>query len=55
MVEDVYVCEDQGWYTLVVIVGDYLLVYFLVWSDVTSGSIRGYSVGLRVSGRKICH
>ena len=30
MVEEVYVWEDRGWYGLVVQVGDYLLVYFLV-------------------------
>ncbi len=33
-----------GWYGLVAQVGGYLLVYFLLGSDVTSGSSRGYSV-----------
>ncbi len=36
----------RGWYGLVVQVGDYLLVYFWLGSDVTSGSSRGYSVVL---------
>ena len=44
MVEDVYVCEDRGWYCLVAVVGGYLLVYFLLDYDVTSGSTEGYSV-----------
>ena len=46
MVEDIYVCEDQRWYCLVELVGDYLLIYFLLDCDVTSGSNEGYSVGL---------
>jgi hypothetical protein len=46
MVDDVYVWEDGGWYVLVAQVGGYLLVYFFVWSDVTPGSTRGYSVDL---------
>ena len=46
MTEDIYVFEDQGWYGLVALDGGYLLVYFLLGSDVTSGSTRGYSVGL---------
>jgi hypothetical protein len=37
MVEDIYVCEDRGWYVLVTLVGGYLLVYFFLWSDVTHG------------------
>jgi hypothetical protein len=41
-----YVCEDQRWYCLVELVGDYLLVYFLLDCDVTSGSNEGYSVRL---------
>jgi hypothetical protein len=45
MSEDIYVFEDQGWYRLVVLVGDYLLVYFLLDSDITSGSSEGYSGG----------
>jgi len=44
MVEDVYFCEDRGWYCLVALVGDYLLVYFLLDYDVSSGSTEGYSV-----------
>ncbi len=40
-----YVCEDQGWYCLVVLVGDYLLVYFLLDCDITSVSSEGYSGG----------
>ena len=46
MVEDVCVCEDRGWYGLVVQVGGYVLVYFLLSSEVTAGSTREYSVGL---------
>ena len=45
MVEDIYVCEDRGWYVLVALVGDYLLAYFFLWSDVTPWRTRGYSVG----------
>ncbi len=33
MTEDLYVFEGRGWCCLVVPVGDYLLVYFLVWFD----------------------
>jgi hypothetical protein len=39
--------RDRGWYGLVDQVGDYLLVYFLLGSDVTSGNSRRYSVGVR--------
>jgi hypothetical protein len=46
MTEDIYVCENQGWYCLVVLVGGYLLVYFLLDYDVTSGSSEGYGVGV---------
>ena len=28
MVEDIYVCEERGWYCLVALVGDYLPVYY---------------------------
>ena len=35
-------------YDLVTQVGDYLLVYFLLGSDVTSGSTRGCSADLRL-------
>ena len=45
MVEDIYVCQDQGWYCLVVLVGDYLLVYYLLDCDITSVSSEGYSGG----------
>ena len=45
MDEDIHVCEDQGWYCLVDLVGDYLLVYFLLDCDITSGSSEGYSGG----------
>jgi hypothetical protein len=38
MSEDICVCEDQGWYCLVALVGDYLLVYFLLHYDITSGN-----------------
>ena len=34
-----------GWYDVVAQVSGYLVVYFLLLSDVTRGSIRGYSVG----------
>ncbi len=33
MVEDIYFCEDRGWYCLVELVGDYLLVYFFLSND----------------------
>ena len=46
MTEDTYVCEDQGWYCLVALVGDYLLVYFLLDCDITSGSSEGYTGGV---------
>ena len=48
MVEDVYVWEDRGWYGLVDQVVGNLLVYFLLSSDLTEGSTRGYSVGFRL-------
>ena len=44
MVEDVYVCEGRRWYGIVALVDDYLLVYFLLGSDVSSGSTKGYNV-----------
>ncbi len=47
MVEDVYVCEGRRWYGLVALVDDYLLVYFLLGSDVSSGSTEGYRVDVR--------
>jgi hypothetical protein len=46
MSEDICVCEDQGWYCLVALVGDYLLVYFLLDCDITSGSSEGYTGGV---------
>jgi hypothetical protein len=46
LAEDINVCEGQRWYCLVALVGGYLLVYFLLDCDVTSGSNEGYSVGL---------
>ena len=45
MAKDIYVYEDQGWYSLVTLDGGYLLVYFLLGYDVTLGSCEGYSVG----------
>jgi hypothetical protein len=45
MTEDIYVCEDQGWYCLVALVDGYLQVYFLLDCDITSGSNEGYSGG----------
>jgi hypothetical protein len=45
MAKDIYVYEDQGWYSLVPLDGGYLLVYFLLGYDVTLGSCEGYSVG----------
>jgi hypothetical protein len=45
MAEDIYVFEDQGRYGLVALVGGYLLVYFLLDYDITSGSSEGYSGG----------
>jgi hypothetical protein len=43
MSEDIYVCE--GWYGLVALAGGYLLVYFLLDSDITSGNSEGYTGG----------
>ncbi len=45
MFKDIYVFEDQGWYCLVVLVGDYLLIYFLLDYDITSGTSEGSSGG----------
>ncbi len=42
MTEDIYIFEDQGWYCLVAVVGGYLLVYFLLDCDITSGSSEGF-------------
>ena len=36
--------RDRGWYGLVSQVGAYLLVFFLLDSDITPGSTRGYIV-----------
>jgi len=47
MVEDVYVCEGRRWCGLVALVDGYLLVYFLLGSDVSSGSTEGYRVDVR--------
>jgi hypothetical protein len=33
--------EDRRWCCLVVLVGDYLLVYFFLWSDVNSKENKG--------------
>jgi hypothetical protein len=41
MVEDIYVCEDRGWFCLVVLVSDYLLVYFFLSNDGNSMEKKG--------------
>ncbi len=41
MAEDVYVREDRRWCRLVVLVCDYLLVYFFLSSDVKSMENKG--------------
>jgi len=35
MVEDIYVCEDRGWYCLVALVGAYVLVIFFLWTKLS--------------------
>ena len=56
MVEDLYVCEDRGWCCLVVLVGDYLLVYFFLWFDVNIMENKGVQCGRPVvPDVKCCH
>ena len=45
MVEDIYVCEDRGWYCLVALVSGYLLVYFFLSNDGNSMEKKGVQCG----------
>ena len=50
-----YVFQDQGWYGLVSLDGDYLLVYFFLWFDLNNMENKRVQCGGRAcAGRKIC-